>query len=144
MALGLVTTRFQQGLELALGFHPFGEGEQSEGPRHRDGGPHDRSRLSGSVPCSGKVATDRPRAHALLERIRQALEATPLRIAHDQVVHIRLSVGLASTSGIASWQLQPLLEAADAALHVAKDLGRNLVVDLEELSRDPQWQVRLV
>jgi PleD family two-component response regulator len=37
-----------------------------------------------------------------------------------------------------------LLEAADAALHVAKDLGRNLVVDLEELSRDPQWQVRLV
>jgi len=48
------------------------------------------------------LATDRPRAHALLERIRQALEAAPLRIAHDQVV------------------------------------------DLEDLSRDPEWQVRVV
>lgn len=90
------------------------------------------------------LATDRPRAHALLERTRQALEAAPLRISHDQVVPIRLSVGLASTSGIGSWQLQPLLEAADAALYVAKDRGRNQVVDLEDLSRDPEWQVRVV
>ena len=90
------------------------------------------------------LATDRPRAHALLERIRQALEDAPLRIAHDQVVQIRLSVGLASTSGIGSWQLQPLLEAADSALYVAKDRGRNQVVDLEDLSRDPEWQVRVV
>jgi diguanylate cyclase (GGDEF)-like protein len=90
------------------------------------------------------LAIDRSRAHALLERTRQALEAAPLRIAHDQVVHIRLSVGLASTSGIASWQLQPLLEAADAALYVAKDRGRNQVVDLEDMSRDPEWQVRVV
>jgi diguanylate cyclase (GGDEF)-like protein len=89
------------------------------------------------------LATDRPRAHALLERTRQALEAAPLRIA-DQVVHIRLSVGLASTSGIGSWQLQPLLDAADAALYVAKDRGRNQVVDLDDLSRDPEWQVRVV
>ncbi|MCS5700848.1 hypothetical protein NZK32_17545 [Cyanobium sp. FGCU-52] len=37
-----------------------------------------------------------------------------------------------------------LLEAADAALHVAKDRGRNQVVDLEDLSRDPEWQVRVV
>jgi hypothetical protein len=37
-----------------------------------------------------------------------------------------------------------LLEAADAALHVAEDRGRNQVVDLEKLSQDPEWQVRLV
>jgi diguanylate cyclase (GGDEF)-like protein len=90
------------------------------------------------------LATDRSRAHALLERTRQALEAAPLRLDHDHVVRIRLSVGLASTSGIGSWQLQPLLEAADAALYVAKDRGRNQVVDLEGLPPDSDWQVRVV
>jgi len=90
------------------------------------------------------LATDRPRAHALLERTRRLLEATPLQIEHDHRVVIRLSVGLASTSGIGSWQLQPLLEAADAALYVAKDRGRNQVVDLEGLPPDSDWQVRVV
>jgi diguanylate cyclase (GGDEF)-like protein len=88
--------------------------------------------------------TDRARAHALLERTRQALEAAPLRIDPDRVVSIRLSVGLASTGGTGSWELQPLLEAADAALYVAKDRGRNQVVDLEELPWDSDWQVRVV
>lgn len=90
------------------------------------------------------LVTDRSRAHALLERARQALEAAPLVIEHDHSVVIRLSVGLASASGIGSWELQPLLEAADAALYVAKDRGRNQVVDLEGLPPDSDWQVRVV
>jgi diguanylate cyclase (GGDEF)-like protein len=80
------------------------------------------------------------------QRIRQALVATPLQLANGIVVEVRASFG------VAQWRTnenhEALVKRADAAMYLAKKLGRNQVqldtaVDtfpdstLEELAAQP-------
>lgn len=81
-------------------------------------------------------------AHQLLERLRSRVAAQPLVLADGQQVPLTLSIGMAACGGSRGHRLQDLLAAADASLYLAKDLGRNRVVDLE--GRPPEgWQVRM-
>jgi diguanylate cyclase len=63
----------------------------------------------------------------LVERIRQAVQATPHEIGDARPVHVTVS------AGVASWPedgplVGDLLAAADRRLFVAKEAGRNRVV----------------
>lgn len=83
-----------------------------------------------------------PQAHDLLERLRRRVGGQPIVLADGQRLPITLSIGMAALGGSGGNRLQDLLAAADASLYVAKDLGRNRVVDLE--SQSPEgWRVRI-
>jgi diguanylate cyclase (GGDEF)-like protein len=88
------------------------------------------------------LATTAPQAHELLERLRNRVAAQPIVLADGLRVSITLSIGMAARGGRAGNRLQELLAAADASLYVAKDQGRNRVVDLEGQPPDG-WQVRI-
>ena len=88
------------------------------------------------------LATTAPQAHELLERLRSRVAAQPIVLADGLRVPITLSIGMAARGGRAGNRLQELLAAADASLYVAKDQGRNRVVDLEGQPPDG-WQVRI-
>jgi diguanylate cyclase (GGDEF)-like protein len=88
------------------------------------------------------LATTAPQAHELLQRLSRRVAAQPIVLADGQRLSITLSIGMAARGGRAGNRLQELLAAADAALYVAKDQGRNRVVDLE--GQPPEgWQVRI-
>jgi len=79
-----------------------------------------------------------------LERMLDAVRGCSIPIEHDQCVQVTLSVGVAGSYGHSGYQLDALIGAADAALYVAKDRGRNQVVDLElEAQRNPDARLRL-
>lgn len=82
-----------------------------------------------------------PQARQLLERLRSRVAGQPIVLADGQRLPITLSIGMATSGGRFGNRLQELLAAADASLYVAKDQGRNRVVDLER--QPPEgWQVR--
>jgi diguanylate cyclase (GGDEF)-like protein len=70
--------------------------------------------------------TPRLQGTVVAERIRAALEASPL-VTDGVVVPLSVSIGLACTDTM-GYDLQHLRRAADAALYRAKHMGRNRVV----------------
>ncbi|KQN73023.1 GGDEF domain-containing protein [Sphingomonas sp. Leaf62] len=74
------------------------------------------------APASPLTAVD------LAERVRSAIEQTPIVVADGQEIHCTISLGCSRTGrGGTSWE--KLIAQADAALYAAKDAGRNRVVD---------------
>lgn len=72
-------------------------------------------------------------ARQLAERLRTTVERTPVEWEGDQI-RVTISVGLAHNhSGAAATDPQRLVAAADKALYLAKDNGRNRV----EVARSP-------
>ncbi|MEE4295592.1 MAG: GGDEF domain-containing protein [Wenzhouxiangella sp.] len=65
-------------------------------------------------------------AMALAERIRTALEGTPIQAA-GKVVHVTASFGIASLDKTSRQTANALLASADSALYKAKNSGRNRV-----------------
>ncbi|MEN2749591.1 GGDEF domain-containing protein [Sphingomonas sp. T9W2] len=64
----------------------------------------------------------------LAERVRSAIEATPIVVAEGHEIRCTISLGCSRTGrGGASWET--LIAQADAALYAAKHGGRNRVVD---------------
>ena len=70
--------------------------------------------------------TDSARACALAERLREAFAQSPVPVGDAQAVTITASFGVAVREGPMS--LDQLLQAADSALYLAKDAGRDCVV----------------
>lgn len=66
-------------------------------------------------------------ALAVMERVRERIEATALTLDDGQSVHITVSIGLAAI-GDGEDGLEGLLKRADDALYAAKDAGRNKVL----------------
>jgi diguanylate cyclase (GGDEF)-like protein len=58
------------------------------------------------------------------ERTRQAIESTPIR-AGERTASVTLSIGVATSRSLGSFNADALVAAADAALYRAKDTGRN-------------------
>ncbi|WP_230474899.1 GGDEF domain-containing protein [Dyella monticola] len=73
----------------------------------------------------------RDQAIAIADRIRLAIEATPVD-AEGSIITFSVSVGLASTD-TSGYELQRLCREADAALYRAKRTGRNRVIVHGEL-----------
>ncbi|PTM61713.1 GGDEF domain-containing protein [Phreatobacter oligotrophus] len=61
------------------------------------------------------------------ERIRRAVEALALPHAAAETGMVTVSIGLAAADGLSADMFSPLVAAADAALYVAKQAGRNRV-----------------
>ncbi len=61
------------------------------------------------------------------ERIRRAVEALALPHAAAETGMVTVSIGLAAADGLSPDMFSPLVAAADAALYVAKQAGRNRV-----------------
>jgi len=70
--------------------------------------------------------TSLPQAKLVAERIRAALEASP--VGRSQVVSVTTSIGCSSFDGSGTVASSALLRAADEALYRAKQAGRNRVV----------------
>jgi diguanylate cyclase (GGDEF)-like protein len=92
-------------------------------------------------------------ANQMLERIHEQVRSTDMAVGEKKPVWVSLSVGLASSTGHAGYELNALMTAADAALYVAKDRGRAQVVNLElererskgrrrSPSRPGGWEIR--
>ncbi|MEY3545263.1 MAG: hypothetical protein RLZZ106_732 [Cyanobacteriota bacterium] len=79
------------------------------------------------------VAAAAPQAHDLLERLRQRVAAHHWTLADGSEPQLTLSIGMVAQGSEGRHELGELLQAADAALYVAKDQGRNQVMDLERL-----------
>jgi diguanylate cyclase (GGDEF)-like protein len=71
-------------------------------------------------------------AHELLDRLRQRVAAQRWILADGRELHCTLSIGMVECGSEGRYQLGELLQAADAALYVAKDQGRNQVMDLQQ------------
>jgi two-component system NtrC family sensor kinase len=74
-------------------------------------------------------ATGKTEAFAVAEKLRSAIESTPVRIARDgsaTTVDVRVSIGVAA-AGRQLREPVEVLEAADRALYQAKASGRNQV-----------------
>jgi diguanylate cyclase (GGDEF)-like protein len=70
---------------------------------------------------------DGPTTVMLAERLRQQVEASPFRLG-QQAVPITISLGATSFEGQVMPDVATLLQVVDAALHHAKNSGRNRVV----------------
>jgi len=70
--------------------------------------------------------SDGPAALDVAERLRQAVEQCKVRDG-DKVLHVTISVGVATFPSEAINDSQTLIECADKALYRAKDSGRNRV-----------------
>ena len=77
------------------------------------------------------VAASAPQAYDLLERLRARVAAQRWVLADGREAQLTLSIGMVEVGSEGRQQLTELLQAADAALYVAKDLGRNQVMDLQ-------------
>jgi diguanylate cyclase (GGDEF)-like protein len=82
-------------------------------------------RYGGEEFCVVLPDTDRDGAHYVAERIRSAIEGTPLK-AYDNVLKITVSIGHATFPDDGK-NCAELLDKADAALYRAKDMGRNRI-----------------
>jgi diguanylate cyclase (GGDEF)-like protein len=79
------------------------------------------------------VAAAAPQAHDLLERLRQRVASQRWTLADGSEPQLTLSIGMVEKGSEGRQHLTELLQAADAALYVAKDQGRNQVMDLQRL-----------
>ena len=77
------------------------------------------------------VEVPRRQAYDLLERLRQRVASHDWMLSDDGEPHLSLSMGMVESGGEMGYALEELLQAADAALYVAKDQGRNRVMDLQ-------------
>lgn len=77
------------------------------------------------------VEVPRSQAYELLERLRQRVATHDWMLSDDGQPRLSLSMGMVETGGETGYALDDLLQAADAALYVAKDQGRNRVIDLQ-------------
>ena len=77
------------------------------------------------------VAASATQAYDLLERLRARVAAQRWVLADGREAQLTLSIGMVEVGSEGRQQLTELLQAADAALYVAKDLGRNQVMDLQ-------------
>ncbi|MEB3200381.1 MAG: GGDEF domain-containing protein [Synechococcaceae cyanobacterium] len=71
-------------------------------------------------------------ASQAMQRILEEIRQTHIRLKGEDSVQVTLSVGVADSRGRGGHRLAELLAEADAALYVAKDRGRNQVVNLEQ------------
>jgi diguanylate cyclase (GGDEF)-like protein len=71
-------------------------------------------------------------AHAVMERVRERIEATALELDHGKQVQITVSIGLAGIED-PDEGIDALLKRADEALYVAKRRGRNRVIVSDEV-----------
>lgn len=82
--------------------------------------------------------TDTEGAQILAERLRERIELTELPGPNDEILHVRVSVGVATLPTMAKTG-QTLIEAADQALYHSKRNGRNQVTIWRPgLEMDPQ------
>lgn len=79
------------------------------------------------------VAAAAPQAHDLLERLRQRVASHRWTLADGREPQLTLSIGMVEQGSEGRIHLGELLQGADAALYVAKDQGRNQVMDLGRL-----------
>lgn len=77
------------------------------------------------------VSATAPQAYELLDRLRQQVSTHPWTMADGSQPQLSLSIGMAEWGRDGHQNLAELLQAADAALYVAKDRGRNQVIDLQ-------------
>ena len=77
------------------------------------------------------VAASTAQAYDLLERLRLRVAAQRWIFADGCEAELTLSIGMVEVGFEGRQQLTELLKAADAALYLAKDLGRNQVMDLQ-------------
>ncbi len=77
------------------------------------------------------VAASAAQAYDLLERLRERVAAQRWILSDGREAELTLSIGMVEVGSEGRQQLAELLQAADAALFVAKDLGRNQVMDLQ-------------
>lgn len=82
-------------------------------------------RYGGEEFCVVLPDTDRDGARYVAERIRQAVEKTPLK-AYDNVLKVTVSIGSATFPDDGQ-NCAELLDKADTALYRAKDAGRNRI-----------------
>jgi diguanylate cyclase len=81
-------------------------------------------------------------AFELLERLRLRVASQSWTLQGGAQAEFTLSIGMVCADSDHPQQLSDLLQDADAALYVAKDQGRNQVVDLK--SQPPKgWRIRL-
>jgi diguanylate cyclase (GGDEF)-like protein len=76
--------------------------------------------------------TDLHASHAVAERIRRTIAATPIRLTGTSL-EVTVSLGCASLVQSQAADPVALLAAADARLYAAKAAGRNCVVSSESL-----------
>jgi diguanylate cyclase (GGDEF)-like protein/PAS domain S-box-containing protein len=69
--------------------------------------------------------TDSDSAHQTMERLRTALEKTPLATYEAKDIYVTISAGIAICDGHESVDIPTLLERADQALYTSKQAGRN-------------------
>lgn len=92
-------------------------------------------------------------ATSVLQRTLEIVRTSGIGIEASEPVTITLSIGVVSTDLGGDHDLEALISAADAALYVAKDRGRNQVVNLlleaerarsgpRSAARIGEWQVR--
>ena len=70
-------------------------------------------------------------AYELLERLRQQVANHDWTLTDGSQPQLTLSIGMVQCGSEGRHQVGELLQAADAALYVAKDQGRNQVMDLQ-------------
>jgi diguanylate cyclase (GGDEF)-like protein len=88
------------------------------------------------------VGASAPQAYELLDRLRQRVASHPWTLADGREPRLSLSIGMVECGSSGRHQLGELLQAADAALYVAKDQGRNQVMDLER-QHPKGWTMQL-
>ncbi|HSM72419.1 MAG TPA: diguanylate cyclase [Anaerolineales bacterium] len=69
--------------------------------------------------------TDSESAHQIIERLRAALEETPLATYENKDIYVTISAGIAVCDGQESVDIPALLERADQSLYTSKQTGRN-------------------
>ena len=75
--------------------------------------------------------TGNSEAFAFSERIRKQIQEVPIHVSGSKIVHVTVSIGIASFPEDASSR-EGLIEAADQALYFAKEHGRNKTIHYSE------------